>query len=135
MRCDMEIVTYNIDEQQVKTFLTQLQNIATVAHVNLANQQLSSRGLSNMPMNQSNKNNALDAVDRVMEAREIVAKVYQALNFMNDTINRDIIKLKYLFCLTYKEISERLALSESGIRKRIKINALNEFALAYGMFE
>lgn len=131
----MQLLTYKVDRDLVKLFLNQLKNVANVAHVDLTNQQLSSRTLSDMPINHSSNNSMLDMMDRTIEARDMISKVYEALSYMNDTQNRDVIKFKYLYQWTHREISERLTISESYVAKLLKTKALDDFALAYGMFE
>lgn len=131
----MQLLTYEVDRDLVKLFLNQLKNVANVAHVDLTNQQLSSHTLSDMPINQSSHNSMLDMMDRTIEARDMISKVYEALSYMNDTQNRDVIKFKYLYQWTHREISERLTISESYVAKLLKTKALDDFALAYGMFE
>jgi len=131
----MQIVTYDIDKKQVKLFLQQLPKIAIVAHINLANQQLSSRTLSDMPVNSNNRNTTLDMLDRTMEARNVISRVIEALEHMPHDSYKNIIKLRYLYELSYENIGDQLAISSRHVIRLIQDKALKKFALAYGMFD
>jgi ArpU family phage transcriptional regulator len=127
----LEPVVYDVDTKQVKNFLKSLYHVALVAHVNLADKQLSSHSFSDMPKNHGSNNTNLDMIDKTLQARETIEQVTKALAMMEET-KSNIIKWRYLMGKTVMEISERLMLSQRQVLRYQK-SALEEFALAYGM--